>query len=45
MKAWRVTVEGYKPFTFISDQCDTPEEVKAAITDKMCKKVITAELL
>lgn len=45
MISWQVTLSDGKKFTFITDQCQTVEEVKAAIFEKMCKTIKDARKL
>lgn len=42
---WQVTLEGCKPFTFITDQCHTPDQVEAAMLEKFNKETTGLKLL
>jgi hypothetical protein len=44
MIAWTVILSG-KSFTFITDQCLTPESVKAAMFEKFCRHATSVERL
>lgn len=43
--SWRVHLCGEKPFTFITEQCKTPEQVEAAMIEKFNKTTIGLKLL
>lgn len=43
--SWQVTLTGCKPFTFITDQCKTPDDVEAAMLEKFGKEITELKLL
>lgn len=43
--SWQVHLEDEKPFTFITEQCKTPDEVELAMTEKFNKTTIGLKLL
>ena len=43
--SWQVTLEGSKPFTYITDQCRTPEEVEKAMAEKFGAEILELKLL
>lgn len=45
MISWLVVLQDGQRFTFITDQCKTADEVAAAILEKMCKTIQSAEKL
>ena len=45
MIAWLVTLTDGRHFTYITDQCSTVEEVRAAILEKFILEIAKAEKL
>jgi hypothetical protein len=45
MIAWLVTLTDGRHFTYITDQCKTVDEVRAAILEKFCRQILSAEKL
>lgn len=43
--SWQVTLAECKPFTFITDQCKTPDDVESAMAEKFNKETVELKLL
>jgi len=43
--SWQVTLAGCKTFTFITEQCKTPDDVEAAMYEKFNKETTELKLL
>lgn len=45
MLTWRIQLADSKPFTMLTDQARTKEEVEKAVIEKFCRPAVSVELI